>query len=139
MAVIHSRYAEELDIETLAREAGVSRTKLGELFAELIGEPPMRYCGRWRMRVAANMLRDGKQNASNVAYSVGFNSEAAFTRAFKREYGEPPATWRRRVEDDAKKRVELAQTGLPQQVVRYARAEDGTRLAFSIMGRGHRW
>ncbi|WP_345169804.1 alpha/beta fold hydrolase [Sphingomonas daechungensis] len=136
LAVIHSRYAEELDIETLAREAGVSRTKLGELFAELIGEPPMRYCGRWRMRVAANMLRDGKQNASNVAYSVGFNSEAAFTRAFKREYGEPPATWRRRVEDDAKKRVELAQTGLPQQVVRYARAEDGTRLAFSIMGEG---
>jgi pimeloyl-ACP methyl ester carboxylesterase/AraC-like DNA-binding protein len=136
LSVIHSRYAEELDVETLAREVGVSRTKLGELFAELIGEPPMRYCARWRMRVAANMLRDGKQNASNVAYSVGFNSDAAFTRAFKREYGEPPATWRRRIEDEAKSRAELASTGLPQQIVRYAAAKDGTRLAFSIMGDG---
>ncbi|NUS99377.1 MAG: AraC family transcriptional regulator, partial [Sphingomonas sp.] len=71
LSIIHSRYAEELDVEGLAREAGVSRTVLGEKFAELIGEPPMRYCARWRMRMAANMLRDGKQNASNVAYSVG--------------------------------------------------------------------
>jgi AraC-like DNA-binding protein len=85
LSIIHNRYAEELDIETLARESGVSRTVLGERFGNLIGEPPMRYCARWRMRVAANMLRDGKQNAANVAYAVGFNSEAAFTRAFKRE------------------------------------------------------
>ena len=70
----------------LAREAGVSRTVLGERFTELLGEPPMRYCARWRMRVAANMLRDGKENTANIAYAVGFNSEAAFNRAFKREY-----------------------------------------------------
>ena len=76
--------------------SGVSRTVLGERFGELLGEPPMRYCARWRMRMAANMLRDGKQNTANVAYSVGFNSEAAFNRAFKREYGVPPATWRGR-------------------------------------------
>ena len=136
LAIIHSRYAEDLEVEMLARESGVSRSKLGELFAELIGEPPMRYCARWRMRVAANMLRDGRQNVSNIAYEVGFNSEAAFNRAFKREYGEPPATWRRRVEDEAESRAELAQTGLPQQIVRYANAKDGTRLAFSIMGDG---
>lgn len=136
LSVIHSRYAEDLDIETLAREAGVSRTILGERFTHLIGEPPMRYCGRWRMRVAANMLRDGRQSASNVAYSVGFNSEAAFTRAFKREYGEPPATWRRRVEEEAKERAELAESGLPKQLVRYTTAKDGTRLAFSVMGDG---
>ena len=134
--IIHSRYAEELDVETLAREAGVSRTVLGERFGELIGEPPMRYCARWRMRVAANMLRDGRQNASNVAYSVGFNSEAAFNRAFKREYGEPPATWRRQVEEQAKAREEIARTGLPEQVVRYCTAHDGTRLAFSVVGNG---
>jgi len=95
LSIIHSRYAEELDVESLAREAGVSRSVLGERFAELIGEPPMRYCARWRMRVAANLLRDGKLNSANIAYMVGFNSEAAFNRAFKREYGEPPATWRR--------------------------------------------
>jgi AraC-like DNA-binding protein len=50
------------------------------------------------MRVAANKLRDGKNNAANIAYAVGFNSEAAFNRAFKREFGEPPATWRRNIE-----------------------------------------
>jgi AraC-like DNA-binding protein len=71
---------------------------LGERFAELIGEPPMRYCAKWRMRIAANMLREGKQNTATIAYEVGFNSEAAFNRAFKREYGEPPATWRRNQE-----------------------------------------
>lgn len=136
LSIIHSRYAEDLDVEGLAREAGVSRTVLGEKFAELIGEPPMRYCARWRMRVAANMLRDGKQSASNVAYSVGFNSEAAFTRAFKREYGVPPATWRRQFEESAISREEAQRIGLPQQVVRYTTAKDGTRLAYAVMGEG---
>jgi DNA-binding transcriptional LysR family regulator/AraC-like DNA-binding protein len=100
LSIIHTRYAEELDVESLAREAGVSRSVLGERFAELIGEPPMRYCAGWRMRVAANMLRDGKQSMANVAYAVGFNSEAAFNRAFKREFGEPPAAWRRGMESE---------------------------------------
>ena len=136
LSIIHSRFAEDLDVEGLAREAGVSRTVLGEKFAELIGEPPMRYCARWRMRMAANMLRDGKQNASNVAYSVGFNSEAAFTRAFKREYGVPPATWRRQFEEEAKSRDEAQRIGLPKQLVRHAMARDGTRLAYSVMGKG---
>ena len=98
----------------------MSRTVLGERFAELIGEPPMRYCARWRMRIAANMLRDGKQNTANVAYAVGFNSEAAFNRAFKREYGEPPATWRRQVEAEEQARARArAAAELPPQQVRY--------------------
>lgn len=96
LAIIHTRFAEELDVEQLAREAGVSRTVLGERFAELIGEPPMRYCNQWRMRMAANMLRESPRNTASVAYDVGFTSEAAFNRAFKRQYGEPPAAWRRR-------------------------------------------
>ena len=98
LSVIHSRYAEALDVDGLAAEAGVSRTVLGARFNELIGEPPMRYCARWRMRIAANLLRDGRQNSANVAYAVGFSSEAAFNRAFKREFGVPPATWRRESE-----------------------------------------
>lgn len=105
LSIIHSRYAEDLDLEALARDCGVSRTVLGERFVALIGEPPMRYCARWRMRMAANMLRDGKQNSANVGYAVGFNSEAAFNRAFKREFGEPPATWRRATEA-SRQRVE---------------------------------
>jgi DNA-binding transcriptional LysR family regulator len=99
LSIIHNRYAEDLDIELLAREAGVSRTVLGERFAELLNESPMRYCARWRMRMACNMLRDGKQSTANVAYAVGFASEAAFNRAFKREFGVPPATWKREIEE----------------------------------------
>ena len=87
------------------------------------------------MRVAANMLRDGKQNAANVAYAVGFNSEAAFNRAFKREYGEPLATWRRRAGGREQGLGERAR-GLPEQAVQYCTAKDGTRLAFSCVGEG---
>jgi AraC-like DNA-binding protein len=97
LRIIHNRFAEDLDVEGLAREVGVSRSVLGERFAELIGEPPMRYCARVRMRVAADMLREGDSSAK-VAYAVGFQSEAAFNRAFKREYGDPPASWRRKQE-----------------------------------------
>jgi pimeloyl-ACP methyl ester carboxylesterase/AraC-like DNA-binding protein len=137
LSIIHKRYAEDLDVESLAREAGVSRTVLGERFGELLGEPPMRYCARWRMRMAANMLRDGKQNTANIAYSVGFNSEAAFNRAFKREYGVPPATWRRRVEAEEQERAQaLLRRDLPPQQVLYCPASDGTRLAYSVTGEG---
>lgn len=137
LSVIHTRYAEDLDVEGLAREAGVSRSVLGERFAELIGEPPMRYCARWRMRMAANMLRDGKHNSANIAYAVGFNSEAAFNRAFKREYGEPPATWRRRIEQAEQARARsMDRSELPPIEVQYCAAADGTRLAYAISGEG---
>ncbi|MFL6725539.1 MAG: cupin domain-containing protein [Sphingomicrobium sp.] len=98
LSIIHNRYAEDLDLELLGREAGVSRTVLGERFAELLNESPMRYCARWRMRMACNMLRDSRQNTASVAYAVGFNSEAAFNRAFKREFDVPPAAWRKQAE-----------------------------------------
>lgn len=97
LSVIHARYPEQLDVDGLAREAGVSRSVLGERFGDLLGEPPMRYCARWRMRVAANRLLDGHGSAA-IAHDVGFGSEAAFGRAFKREYGEPPASWKRRID-----------------------------------------
>jgi pimeloyl-ACP methyl ester carboxylesterase/AraC-like DNA-binding protein len=137
LSIIHKRYAEELDVEGLAREAGVSRTVLGERFGELLGEPPMRYCARWRMRMAANMLRDGKQNTANIAYAVGFNSEASFNRAFKREYGEPPATWRRHIEAEEQARAKsVERPELPPQHIHYCKARDGTRLAYSVTGSG---
>ena len=137
LAVIHRRFAEDLDIELLAKEAGVSRSVLGERFVDLLGEPPMRYCAHWRMRMAANMLRDGKDNNANIAYAVGFNSEAAFNRAFKREYGEPPATWRRHEARLARaQRAAAVQPELPEQVVQYCTAKDGTKLAYSVVGTG---
>lgn len=95
LALIHARYAEAWTLDLLARAAGLSKTVLNDRFRALLGEAPMQYCARWRMRAAANMLRDDRRNACNVAYSVGFNSEAAFSRAFKREYGVPPGEWSR--------------------------------------------
>ena len=137
LGIIHNRYAEDLEINQLAKEAGVSRTVLGERFTALLGEPPMRYCARWRMRVASNMLRDGKENSANIAYSVGFNSEAAFNRAFKREFGLPPVAWKKQVEEDEQAaRTKVQGQKLPAQVVRYCTAKDGTRLAFSVVGDG---
>jgi pimeloyl-ACP methyl ester carboxylesterase/AraC-like DNA-binding protein len=129
LSIIHRRFAEDLDIEGLAREAGVSRSVLGERFTTFIGEPPMRYCTRVRMRVAADLLRRGESTAK-AGYAVGFQSESAFNRAFKREYGEPPATWRRRVA------AEAAMPELPEQVVLHCTAHDGTRLAYSAIGEG---
>ncbi|HEV2569078.1 AraC family transcriptional regulator [Sphingomonas sp.] len=102
LRLIHDRYAEPWDVASLAKEVGLSRSAFGERFTALIGEPPMRYFARWRMKIAANMLRDGRRNSGVVAYEVGFGSEAAFVRAFRREYGVPPATWRRQQEGSAK-------------------------------------
>ena len=67
-----------------------------ERFVEFLGEPPIRYSARYRMRKAADLLETGA-TADEAAYAVGFSSAASFTRAFKREYGEPPATWARNV------------------------------------------
>jgi AraC-like DNA-binding protein len=100
LSLIHNRYAEEWTADLLAREVGLSRSVFASRFTELLAEPPMRYCARWRMQVAANMLRDQQQNIANIAYHVGFNSEAAFSRAFKRSTGYAPAAWRRMRQND---------------------------------------
>ena len=128
--IIHTRYAQELDVETLAREAGVSRTVLADKFNRLLGEPPMRYCSRWRLGVAAGMLRAGGRSAAEIAFLVGFGSEAAFNRAFRREYGKPPVTWSRCGD------IPGGAPDLPEQQVRYCTAGDGTRLAWSVVGSG---
>lgn len=96
LAYIHARSTKRIDVTALARHVGLSRSALGERFTALLGEPPVRYWTRWRLRAAANRLQDGRLPAARVAYDSGFNSEAAFSRAFKREYGLPPAAWARR-------------------------------------------
>ena len=137
LAIIHSRYAEELDVETLAREAGVSRTVLGERFVELIGEPPMRYCARWRMRVAANMLRDGKQNTRQ--HRLCRRLQLARRRSTARSSANMAS--RRRPggggsRSSARRAAGAERRPAAEQVVRYCTAQDGTRLAFSVVGEG---
>jgi len=99
LTLLHSRQAEPWTTEALARETGLSRSAFADRFTQLIGEPPMRYLARHRMNLAANLLREGGQNNASIAYEVGFGSEAAFNRAFKKEYGVPPGQWRKAREE----------------------------------------
>ena len=94
LAAIHARPTETWTVERLARLAGVSRSVLAERFTEMVGQPPMHYLALWRMQLASRLLAEGGQVAS-VAAAVGYESEAAFSRAFKRLVGHAPATWRR--------------------------------------------
>ena len=75
----------------------MSRSVLAERFAHFVGLPPMQYLTQWRMQVAARLLADGSAKVSAVGRDVGYDSEAAFSRAFKKATGVPPARWRRKV------------------------------------------
>lgn len=96
LALLHERPAERWTSEQLGEEAGMSRSALHERFTHLIGQPPMQYLARWRMQLAVARLRDTDAKLIEVALDVGYESEAAFSRAFKRDLGEPPGAWRRK-------------------------------------------
>jgi len=95
LAAIHEKPGEPWTLERLSEEAGLSRSTLHERFALLLGQPPMQYITRWRMQVAAGLLRETSAKLMDVALRVGYDSEAAFCRAFKREVGVAPGAWRR--------------------------------------------
>jgi AraC family transcriptional regulator, alkane utilization regulator len=96
LSLLHEQPAYPWTVDELARKAGLSRSALGERFNALIGAPPMQYLTRWRTSLAAAQLRESTASIMRVATEVGYESEAAFNRAFKREFGLPPATWRKR-------------------------------------------
>jgi AraC-like DNA-binding protein len=93
--LLHGRPALAWTLEQLAREVGLSRSALAERFTHFVGQPPMQYLAQWRMQVAAGLLANGTDNVAQVAFAVGYESEAAFSRAFKRLVGTPPAAWRK--------------------------------------------
>ncbi len=95
IALMHERPAEQWTVTSLARAVHVSRTVLAERFAALVGTPPMQYLKRWRLALAASLLHGTQQGLARVAEQVGYQSEAAFCRAFKAEYGASPGAWRR--------------------------------------------
>lgn len=96
LSLIHAQPQRDWTIEDLAREAGVSRSVLAERFVNLLGIPPMQYLGRWRMQVATGLLNSGRANIATIASEVGYGSEAAFSRAYKRITGASPSENRRR-------------------------------------------
>ena len=95
LAALHARPAEAWTAESLAREVGMSRSVFAERFNSLVGQPPMQYLTLWRMHTAAQRLREAQGSVAQVGFAVGYESEAAFSRAFKREFGASPGTWRR--------------------------------------------
>jgi AraC-like DNA-binding protein len=95
LALLHKNPSHPWTIANLAHQVGVSRTRFAERFRHFLGEPPMAYLARWRLKLAAEMLMSSDANVSEIAAEVGYASEAAFNRVFKRELGCPPAQFRR--------------------------------------------
>jgi len=96
LAHIHRAPERPWTIAQLAREVGISRSVLAERFRHFLGEPPMTYLSRWRLRLGARMLTSTSYSVAKISGKVGYQSEPAFNRAFKREFKLPPARFRMR-------------------------------------------
>jgi AraC-like DNA-binding protein len=97
LALMHARPTEPWTAENLALAVGMSRSAFADRFTTLVGQPPMQYLTLWRMHVAAQQLREGRANVAQVGFAIGYESEAAFSRAFKRQFGIAPASWRKQL------------------------------------------
>jgi transcriptional regulator GlxA family with amidase domain len=95
LALMHRQPSRRWTLDTLAHDAGASRSLLAERFARYLHEPPMAYLARWRLRLGASLLATTAHSVLEVAGRVGYESEAAFNRAFRRAYGLPPGRYRR--------------------------------------------
>jgi AraC-like DNA-binding protein len=94
LMLLHSRPSHPWTIAELAKEVGLSRSSLVQRFTKYLSEPPMAYLIRWRLQLAARALTSNSRGVAEIAEDVGYESEAAFNRAFKREFGLPPARYR---------------------------------------------
>jgi len=95
LSALHRDPAYDWTIESLAKNVGLSRSALAERFSQFVGQPLMQYVTNWRMQLAANHLLSGKESVAVVANRIGYDSEAAFSRAFKKAVGTPPSQWRK--------------------------------------------
>jgi AraC-like DNA-binding protein len=95
LTLLHNRPAHPWTVADLAHAVGLSRTVLAERFRHYLGEPPMTYLTRWRLGLGARALTSTSHSVAQIAADTGYESEASFNRAFKREYGAPPARYRR--------------------------------------------
>lgn len=95
LSLFHAKVAHPWTIDELAREVGLSRSALADRFVALIGKAPIHYLAHWRMQVASQELRNTNATLAQIAVAVGYDSEAAFSRAFKKSFGSAPASWRR--------------------------------------------
>jgi AraC-like DNA-binding protein len=99
LALLHRDVTRSWDVDELSRQVGLSLSALAARFLDLIGLPLMHYLANWRMHLASQKLRSTNASLAQIADAVGYSSEAAFSRAFKKAFGIAPATWRRSRED----------------------------------------
>jgi AraC family transcriptional regulator, alkane utilization regulator len=92
---LHAEPDRDWTVDDLGRAVGLSRSALVDRFKALIGQPPMTYLTNWRIQLATQLLRDSHASVASIGSQVGYASEAAFNRAFRRVVGQPPAAWRR--------------------------------------------
>ena len=97
LALLHRKPFRDWTLELLAAEAGTSRSVLAERFTRYLGDPPLTYLARWRLQLASRLLETTRKTIQQIATEVGYESEASFNRAFKREFGSPPARYRKRL------------------------------------------
>jgi AraC-like DNA-binding protein len=95
LALMHERADHPWSVDGLARDVGLSRSAFHERFVQYVGQPPMQYLTSWRIQLGARLLRESNRNVATIALDVGYESEAAFSRAFRRMVGMPPAAWRK--------------------------------------------
>jgi AraC-like DNA-binding protein len=95
LSLMHAKAAHDWTIEELATQVGQSRSLFAKRFTDLLGMPPMHYLAQWRMQIASERLGSGNANVATIAAEIGYESEAAFSRAFKKMMGVPPSDWRR--------------------------------------------
>jgi AraC-like DNA-binding protein len=100
LAQLHRSPERPWTIASLAQEVGMSRSVLAERFRHYLGEPPMTYLSRWRLLLGARLLTTTSHSVARIAGEVGYESEPAFNRAFKREFGAPPARFRARAKSE---------------------------------------
>lgn len=95
LELMHGRPDQAWSVDDLAREVGLSRSALHERFVQYLRQPPMQYLASWRIQLGAQLLRESNRTVATIALDVGYDSEAAFSRAFKRMLNMPPAAWRK--------------------------------------------
>jgi AraC-like DNA-binding protein len=108
LALLHRRPGHAWTLAELAREVGAARSVVAERFARFLGKPPMAYLSRWRLQLAARLLQTTQKSVLGVALDAGYESEAAFNRAFRREFGLPPGQYRKKLS-----RARVAPNGEP--------------------------
>ena len=110
MALLHRKPAYPWTIAALANDVGISRSVLAERFRRYLSETPIAYLTRWRLQLGAQMLNSTSSGVAEIASEVGYESEPAFNRAFKRQFGLPPARFRNQAKLDRSKQVRKAST-----------------------------